>query len=171
MRRGLFDAGSNDAQVFPATLFKLECCGKSFVITKSIADCATALRLKDGQTQTVNRAQCQFCYRNPSAVEGNADFLTLPNLDEPNILHSLRSVYRGRLLRLSLNGSCICRSGALTRHSAGFGIGRVLSTHTQDRFLSLSIHGDRSVPPHRLEQIFASLCMEAVIRAGELLCR
>jgi hypothetical protein len=47
-------------------------------------------RFTDGQVQTVNRTQCQFCYRNPSAVEDSDDFLTLPNLDEPNILHSLR---------------------------------------------------------------------------------
>ena len=37
--------------------------------------------------------QIQFCYRNPSAVEGTDDFLTLPHLDEPNILHSLRVRY------------------------------------------------------------------------------
>uniref|UniRef100_A0A7S0QMA7 Myosin motor domain-containing protein n=1 Tax=Cryptomonas curvata TaxID=233186 RepID=A0A7S0QMA7_9CRYP len=51
------------------------------------------LRFTDGQVQTVNRTQCQFCYRNPSAVEDSDDFLTLPNLDEPNILHSLRVRY------------------------------------------------------------------------------
>ena len=37
--------------------------------------------------------QIQFCYRNPSAVEATDDFLTLPHLDEPNILHSLRVRY------------------------------------------------------------------------------
>jgi myosin heavy subunit len=37
--------------------------------------------------------QIQFCYRNPTAVEGTDDFLTLPHLDEPNILHSLRVRY------------------------------------------------------------------------------
>jgi hypothetical protein len=37
--------------------------------------------------------QILFCYRNPSAVEGVEDFLKLPNLDEPNILHSLRVRY------------------------------------------------------------------------------
>eukprot|EP00292_Cryptomonas_paramecium_P003738 CAMPEP_0113674998 /NCGR_PEP_ID=MMETSP0038_2-20120614/7751_1 /TAXON_ID=2898 /ORGANISM="Cryptomonas paramecium" /LENGTH=589 /DNA_ID=CAMNT_0000591683 /DNA_START=135 /DNA_END=1900 /DNA_ORIENTATION=- /assembly_acc=CAM_ASM_000170 len=51
------------------------------------------LRFKDGQVQTVNRAQCQFCYRNPTALEAADDFLTLPNLDEPNILHSVRVRY------------------------------------------------------------------------------
>jgi myosin heavy subunit len=50
------------------------------------------LKLKEG-TKTVSRTECIFCYRNPSAVEGAADFLTLPNLDEPNILHSLRVRY------------------------------------------------------------------------------
>eukprot|EP00291_Cryptomonas_curvata_P024746 CAMPEP_0172165042 /NCGR_PEP_ID=MMETSP1050-20130122/8193_1 /TAXON_ID=233186 /ORGANISM="Cryptomonas curvata, Strain CCAP979/52" /LENGTH=343 /DNA_ID=CAMNT_0012835471 /DNA_START=135 /DNA_END=1163 /DNA_ORIENTATION=- len=50
------------------------------------------LKLKEG-TKTVNRTECIFCYRNPSAVEGASDFLTLPNLDEPNILHSLRVRY------------------------------------------------------------------------------
>ena len=38
-------------------------------------------------------SQIQFCYRNPSAVEAADDFLTLPHLDEPNILHSLRVRY------------------------------------------------------------------------------
>ena len=46
-----------------------------------------------GQQRTLQRNQCQFCYRNPSAVEESDDFLTLPNLDEPNILHSLRVRY------------------------------------------------------------------------------
>jgi hypothetical protein len=50
------------------------------------------LKLKGG-IKAVSRTECLFCYRNPSAVEGNADFLTLPNLDEPNILHSLRVRY------------------------------------------------------------------------------
>ena len=50
------------------------------------------LKLKGG-IKTVARTECLFCYRNPSAVEANADFLTLPNLDEPNILHSLRVRY------------------------------------------------------------------------------
>jgi myosin-5 len=52
-----------------------------------------SLRLKSGQVQTVNRNQVAFAYRNPSAVENADDFLTLPNLDEPNILHSLRVRY------------------------------------------------------------------------------
>ena len=38
--------------------------------------------------------QIQFCYRNPSTVEATDDFLTLPHLDEPNILHSLRVRYQ-----------------------------------------------------------------------------
>ena len=50
------------------------------------------LKLKGG-IKKVARTECLFCYRNPSAVEANADFLTLPNLDEPNILHSLRVRY------------------------------------------------------------------------------
>ena len=54
----------------------------------------TALTLRIGSEQrTVQRNQCQFAYRNPSAVEAADDFLTLPNLDEPNILHSLRVRY------------------------------------------------------------------------------
>ena len=52
-----------------------------------------SLRLASGEQRTVNRNQCQFHYRNPSAVESAEDFLTLPNLDEPNILHSLRVRY------------------------------------------------------------------------------
>lgn len=51
------------------------------------------LRLSSGEQRTVARDQCQFAYRNPSAVEAADDFLTLPNLDEPNILHSLRVRY------------------------------------------------------------------------------
>ena len=45
------------------------------------------------ETKNVARKDCQFAYRNPSSVEGSSDFLTLPNLDEPNILHSLRVRY------------------------------------------------------------------------------
>ena len=52
-----------------------------------------SLRMKDGSTRDINRSQALFCYRNPSAVESADDFLTLPNLDEPNILHSLRVRY------------------------------------------------------------------------------
>jgi myosin-5 len=55
------------------------------------------LRVKrpDGREEIKNSARkdCQFTYRNPSGLEGNSDFLTLPNLDEPNILHSLRVRY------------------------------------------------------------------------------
>jgi myosin-5 len=51
------------------------------------------LRMANGEQRSVNRSQCQFAYRNPSAVEAADDFLTLPNLDEPNILHSLRVRY------------------------------------------------------------------------------
>ena len=50
------------------------------------------LKMKD-RTRKVPRAECTLCYRNPSNLEANADFLTLPNLDEPNILHSLRIRY------------------------------------------------------------------------------
>jgi len=52
-----------------------------------------SLRLASGEQRNVQRNQCQFAYRNPSAVEAADDFLTLPNLDEPNILHSLRVRY------------------------------------------------------------------------------
>ena len=45
------------------------------------------------EVKSAARKDCLFAYRNPSAVEGNSDFLTLPNLDEPNILHSLRVRY------------------------------------------------------------------------------
>ena len=51
------------------------------------------MRMANGEQRSVNRSQCQFAYRNPSAVEAADDFLTLPNLDEPNILHSLRVRY------------------------------------------------------------------------------
>eukprot|EP00283_Hemiselmis_rufescens_P008991 CAMPEP_0173432926 /NCGR_PEP_ID=MMETSP1357-20121228/10557_1 /TAXON_ID=77926 /ORGANISM="Hemiselmis rufescens, Strain PCC563" /LENGTH=831 /DNA_ID=CAMNT_0014397591 /DNA_START=91 /DNA_END=2582 /DNA_ORIENTATION=+ len=46
-----------------------------------------------GETKNVQRNKIGFHYRNPSAVEQADDFLTLPNLDEPNILHSLRVRY------------------------------------------------------------------------------
>ena len=52
-----------------------------------------SLRMKDGQIRNVSRAQSLFHYRNPSALESADDFLSLPNLDEPNILHSLRVRY------------------------------------------------------------------------------
>ena len=51
------------------------------------------LKLQDGTSKVFARSDCQFCYRNPSSVENSSDFLTLPNLDEPNILHSLRVRY------------------------------------------------------------------------------
>ena len=60
-------------------------------------DTQLTLRVKntDGkeENKTVPRKGCKFAYRNPSAVEASSDFLTLPNLDEPNILHSLRVRY------------------------------------------------------------------------------
>lgn len=52
-----------------------------------------SLRMKNGEVRSINRSQALFCYRNPSALESADDFLTLPNLDEPNILHSLRVRY------------------------------------------------------------------------------
>lgn len=61
------------------------------VVSSGEAD--LTLRMKDRSVQTVKRSQVQFCYRNPSAVEAAEDFLTLPNLDEPNILNSLRVRY------------------------------------------------------------------------------
>jgi myosin heavy subunit len=51
------------------------------------------LKLKDGTSKTFKRADIGFHYRNPSAVEDLDDFLNLPNLDEPNILHSVRVRY------------------------------------------------------------------------------
>jgi len=51
------------------------------------------LRLKDGSVKDCKRAGTNFHYRNPEAVEDADDFLNLPNLDEPNILHSLRVRY------------------------------------------------------------------------------
>ena len=51
------------------------------------------LKLKDGSTKPFKRADIGFAYRNPSAVEDLDDFLNLPNLDEPNILHSVRVRY------------------------------------------------------------------------------
>eukprot|EP00960_Hanusia_phi_P044717 756782-Hanusia_phi.AAC.1 len=56
-------------------------------------DTQLTLRLSNGQVKSFPRKQIQFCYRNPSAVEAADDFLTLPHLDEPNILHSLRVRY------------------------------------------------------------------------------
>jgi len=49
------------------------------------------LRLKDGSTEmSVDRDKVQVFYRNPPEVEAADDLLSLPNLDEANILHSLR---------------------------------------------------------------------------------
>mmetsp|Transcript_68386 Transcript_68386/g.142565 ORF Transcript_68386/g.142565 Transcript_68386/m.142565 type:complete len:1429 (-) Transcript_68386:617-4903(-) len=59
------------------------------------SDATLTLRLKNGSQDTYQRNKILFNYRNPSAVEASDDFLTLPNLDEPNILHSLRVRYWG----------------------------------------------------------------------------
>ena len=49
------------------------------------------LRLKDGSTEmSVDRDKVQVFYRTPPEVEAADDLLSLPNLDEANILHSLR---------------------------------------------------------------------------------
>jgi len=57
------------------------------------AETFLSLRIEGGAPQTLKRKDIQFCYRNPAAVEKSPNFLTLPNLDEPNILHSLRCRY------------------------------------------------------------------------------
>lgn len=51
------------------------------------------LKVADGTIKRVQRKDMRFHYRNPTAVELEHDFLKLPNLDEPNILHSLRQRY------------------------------------------------------------------------------
>ena len=55
------------------------------------------LKVKDvdgrEETRKCSKKECLFAYRNPSAVEASSDFLTLPYLDEPNILNSLRVRY------------------------------------------------------------------------------
>jgi myosin-5 len=51
------------------------------------------LRLKDGAQQSAERGKVQVFYRNPPEVEAADDLLSLPNLDEANILHSLRVRY------------------------------------------------------------------------------
>jgi myosin-5 len=61
------------------------------VVNSSASD--LTLRMASGEQKAVKRSQVGFAYRNPSAVETADDFLTLPNLDEPNILHSLRVRY------------------------------------------------------------------------------
>mmetsp|Transcript_42106 Transcript_42106/g.99940 ORF Transcript_42106/g.99940 Transcript_42106/m.99940 type:complete len:1472 (-) Transcript_42106:191-4606(-) len=48
---------------------------------------------KTGEVKNCPRSKTLFSYRNPSNLEAADDFLTLPNLDEPNILHSLRVRY------------------------------------------------------------------------------
>ena len=49
------------------------------------------LRLNDGSTEkSVDRDKVQVFYRNPPEVEAADDLHSLPNLDEANILHSLR---------------------------------------------------------------------------------
>jgi hypothetical protein len=47
-----------------------------------------SLKLDSGN-KTIERAKCKFFLRNPDNVEAIDDFLLLPYLDEPNILHSL----------------------------------------------------------------------------------
>ena len=51
------------------------------------------LKLKDGSQQSVDRQKVQVFYRNPPELEAADDLLSLPNLDEANILHSLRVRY------------------------------------------------------------------------------
>lgn len=51
------------------------------------------LKLKDGSQQSADRDKVQVFYRNPPELEAADDLLSLPNLDEANILHSLRVRY------------------------------------------------------------------------------
>ena len=51
------------------------------------------LIMANGTLEQFKRKDIKFCYRNPTALEGSEDFLNLPHLDEPNILHSLRVRY------------------------------------------------------------------------------
>ena len=51
------------------------------------------LKLNDGEQRSVDRSKVQVFYRNPPEVEAVDDLLSLPNLDEANILHSLRVRY------------------------------------------------------------------------------
>ena len=60
---------------------------------KDSDDTRMTLILADNSVQTFEKKKVKFCYRNPSAVDGIEDFLALPHLDEPNILHSLRVRY------------------------------------------------------------------------------
>jgi myosin V len=52
-----------------------------------------SLKLKDGTQRSAERGKVQVFYRNPPEVEAADDLLSLPNLDEANILHSLRVRY------------------------------------------------------------------------------
>ena len=52
-----------------------------------------SLKLKDGAQRSAERGKVQVFYRNPPEVEAADDLLSLPNLDEANILHSLRVRY------------------------------------------------------------------------------
>eukprot|EP00960_Hanusia_phi_P047826 758609-Hanusia_phi.AAC.4 len=51
-----------------------------------------SVRFKDGE-KVFSKDKHKFYLKNPPEVEAADDFLTLPNLDEPNILHSLRVRY------------------------------------------------------------------------------
>jgi hypothetical protein len=51
------------------------------------------LKLKGGGQQSVDRGKVQVFYRNPPELEAADNLLSLPNLDEANILHSLRVRY------------------------------------------------------------------------------
>jgi len=56
-------------------------------------DVELEVKVAGGAAKKVKRKDVQFHYRNPTAVELESDFLKLPQLDEPNILHSLRCRY------------------------------------------------------------------------------
>lgn len=83
----LFNAESNRGWVLLKDFEWLEC-----EVADSSAD-HLSLRIEGGAPRTLQRKDLRFYYRNPAAVEKSPDFLTLPNLDEPNILHSLRCRY------------------------------------------------------------------------------
>ena len=60
------------------------------------------LKLKDGSQRSAERSKVQVFYRNPPELEAADDLLSLPNLDEANILHSLRVRYwKGRVYSYS----------------------------------------------------------------------
>lgn len=83
----LFNAESKRGWVMKKDYEWLEC---------EVVDSAEAflsLKIEGGSPKTFQRKDIQFFYRNPTAVEKSPNFLTLPNLDEPNILHSLRCRY------------------------------------------------------------------------------